>query len=345
LALRGDELTSDNDSKNFKHPMLSSDEIKRIAMTASCADSSEIPKVWNAGEFGLDEHGPFQVMHNGIKITKDCYQGPWMSKVIELLRGHHEPQEELAFHEVLKTLKSHPSNFQDQNILELGSFWGYYSLWFAKEFPESKVVCLEPDIHHMEVGEKNFLRNDVSGRFINAKIARESKLRSRFVCPSDGIERVVEALSFSGVLEKANLTEVDIVHVDVQGAEIDLLLDLSKVLLKTKIRFIFVSTHDLVISGSPTTHQDSLRLLESNGAHIICEHSVPESFSGDGFILASFFEEDKNLEVDISYNRSKNSLFGEWEPRMADLVNLHSRSRRLTSPFRKILRRLQRTLI
>lgn len=337
-------MASDSESKNINHPTLSSDEMKRIEMTVRCADSSEIPKVWNAGEYGSDEHGPFQVMHNGITITKDCYQGPWMSKVIELLRGHHEPQEELAFHEVLKTLKKYPSHFQGHSILELGSFWGYYSLWFAKEFPESTVVCLEPDLQHLEVGKQNFLRNGVSGNFINAKIARESKLRSRFICPSDGNERFVEALSFSSVLEKADLTEVDIVHVDVQGAEIDLLLDLSNVLQKTQIRFIFVSTHDLVISGSPTTHQDSLRILESNGAHIICEHSVPESFSGDGFILASFFEEDKNLEVDISYNRSKNSLFGEWEPRMAALVNLHSKSQRLTSPFRKIRRRLQRTV-
>ena len=338
-------MDSDNESKDSNHLMLSSDEIKRIEMTVSCADSSEIPKVWNAGEFGSDEYGPFQVMHNGIKITKDCYQGPWMSKVIQLLRGHHEPQEELAFHEVLNSLKNYPSNFQQRCILELGSFWGYYSMWFAKEFTESKIVCLEPDINHLEVGKQNFLRNGVSGHFINAKIAKESKRRSRFICPSDGNERVVESLSFSGVLKKANLTEVDIVHVDVQGAEIDLLLDLANVLLTTKIRFIFVSTHDLVITGSPTTHQDSLRILENNGAHIICEHSVPESFSGDGFILASFFGGDKNLAVSISYNRSKNSLFGEWEPRMAAFMASHSRSRRFTSPIRKIRRRFQRTVI
>ena len=316
----GDKLASENYLESLDLSSFNKDEIRRIEMTVSCLDSEEIPKVSSAGEFGIDDYGPFQIMHNGLKITKDCYQGPWMTKVIELLRGHHEPQEELAFYEVMKVLREDPSNFQEKTILELGSFWGYYSLWFAKEFPKSQVVCIEPDPVHMAVGQQNFRRNSVEGHFVNAQISREDKLRSKFLCVSDGIEREIECLSFSGVMERAGITEVDLVHADIQGSEIDLLLDLPNVLQKTKIRFIFISTHDLVISGSPTTHQDALRILEDNGAFIVCEHSVSESYSGDGFILASFFEEDRALKINISYNRSKNSLFGEWEPRLATAV-------------------------
>ena len=326
-------MGSENQLESFDSSLFNIEEVRRIEMTVSCLDSAEIPKVSSAGEFGIDDYGPFQIMHNGLKITKDCYQGPWMTKVIELLRGHHEPQEELAFYEVMKVLREDPSNFQEQTILELGSFWGYYSLWFAKEFPKSRVVCVEPDPIHMAVGQQNFRRNEVEGYFINAQISREDKLRSRFLCVSDGMERKIESLAFSGVMERAGLTEVDLVHVDIQGSEIDLLLDLPNVLRSKKIRFMLISTHDLSISGSPTTHQDSLKILKDNGAFIICEHSVSESFSGDGFILASFFEKDKEIEISISYNRGKNSLFGEWEPRLGSVIN--SKSWRMTIRLRK----------
>ena len=88
-----------------------------------------------------------------------------------------------------------------------------------------------------------------------------------------------------------------------------------------------ISTHDVEISGSPITHQSALELLVQSGAHIILEHSVSESFSGDGFILASFFDADKSLNIPISYNRSKNSLFGEWEPRMQKLQEVLTEQR------------------
>jgi len=321
--------------------MLSEEEIRRIEITISCLDSSLIPKVANAGKIGTDENGPFQLMHNGLRITKDCYQGPWMTKVIEILNGHHEPQEEVAFYRVLDVLKKDSTHQQPKTILELGSFWGYYSMWFSKEFPDSQIVCVEPDPMHLEIGKQNFSRNGIQGHFVNAQIGDKNDFNSSFLCASDGANRQVETLSFSGVLDRTDLEFVDLVHADIQGSEIALLLDLPNVLKSKKIRFILVSTHDLTITGVPTTHQDSLRILKENGAYIIVEHSVSESYSGDGFILASFFDEDQKIEITISYNRSKNSLFGEWEPRMAaaqrDLNKIvNSKFWRLTAPFRKL---------
>ena len=44
----------------------------------------------------------YQLMHNGIKIIQDCYYGSWITTLIEILKGHHEPQEEKVFYEILK---------------------------------------------------------------------------------------------------------------------------------------------------------------------------------------------------------------------------------------------------
>jgi hypothetical protein len=81
-----------------------------------------------------------------------------------------------------------------------------------------------------------------------------------------------------------------------------------------RVRFLIVSTHHHSISGNPLTHQRALSRLLDAGAHVIAEHSVPESFSGDGLIAVSFDERDRDLIVEVSHARAKDSLFGELEP-------------------------------
>jgi len=74
-----------------------------------------------------------------------------------------------------------------------------------------------------------------------------------------------------------------------------------------------VSTHHHLISGSPVTHQKALQLILECGGHVIAEHTVDESFSGDGLIVASFDDGDRGMAVPISYARARDSLFGELE--------------------------------
>lgn len=41
-------------------------------------------------------------MHNGVKVIAGGYYGSWMTEIIRLLQGHHEPQEERVFYENIK---------------------------------------------------------------------------------------------------------------------------------------------------------------------------------------------------------------------------------------------------
>ena len=43
-------------------------------------------------------------MHNGLRVVADGYCGSWMTELIERCHGHHEPQEERAFYEVITRL-------------------------------------------------------------------------------------------------------------------------------------------------------------------------------------------------------------------------------------------------
>ena len=86
-------------------------------MTTSCRDCDHIPKVAGAGEV-VEENGQrVQIMHNGVRVIAGGYDGDWMMEIIRRLKGHHEPQEELVFHEILKTLP------EQATMIELGGYW------------------------------------------------------------------------------------------------------------------------------------------------------------------------------------------------------------------------------
>ena len=127
--------------------------LHRANLTISCRDADCITKVQNAGCVELVDEVPVQIMHNGLKVHFGGYYGDWMANIIHGLQGHHEPQEEKAFNEILKYSRPNSS------ILELGSFWAYYSMWYLRSVPYGKAFCVEPDIEHLLVGQKNMQLN------------------------------------------------------------------------------------------------------------------------------------------------------------------------------------------
>jgi hypothetical protein len=98
-------------------PPISLDNAARAEMTVSCRDCELIPKVRDAGKVVSLEGKPVQIMHNGVRVVAGGYYGDWMTGIIERLQGHHEPQEEVVFHEILKHVAP------DATMLELGGFW------------------------------------------------------------------------------------------------------------------------------------------------------------------------------------------------------------------------------
>lgn len=69
---------------------------------------------------------------------------------------------------------------------------------------------------------------------------------------------------------------IEMLHIDVQEAELSLLQSLGDAVRSGLLRFVLVSTHHASISGSETTHQDCLRQLRDLGAVFLCEHTITE---------------------------------------------------------------------
>jgi FkbM family methyltransferase len=276
----------------------------RITITTSCNDCKYIDKVKNAGEIFPNEKIPFQLMHNGIKVVLDGYHGRGIREIILLLKGHHEPQEEKVFYEILKHVKS------NSVVLELGSHWSYYSLWFNRKVQGAINYLIEPDPSNLEVGKLNFKLNNANGSFHNAFISNKSSEPYNFECESDNIIRKIPAVSVDDFLRNNNIDFLEMLLVDIKGDELKMLEGRVKSIKEKKIRFIFLSTHHHSISHDPLIHDKCLDFLNKHNAHIIVSHTISESFSGDGLVVASFDINDTKLEkIDISRNNSGNYIF------------------------------------
>jgi hypothetical protein len=118
----------------------------------------------------------------------------------------------------------------------------------------------------------------------------------------------IDGLRAAGVVDR-----VDLLLCDIQGEELAAVLGARSAIAAGAIRFAFISTHHESISGDPATHQRVRAAVESLGGWIIAEHSVAESFSGDGLVVASFDPRDRGRRVEVSYARARDSLFGEPE--------------------------------
>lgn len=238
--------------------------LNRVIKTIKGSDSDYIPKVPGAGEI-FEENGiKYQRMHNGVKVHQHCYYGKWMTDVIHALRGHHEPQEEKAFYEVLKYIP------KGATMLELGAYWCYYSLWFAHDVPNAKNYVIEPLATNLEIGKKNFSLNGKQAHFFQGYLGATSV----------NVFKDLKRYSVDEFMKANKIDHVNILHSDIQGAEYDMLTSCEEAIKNRKIDYFFISTH-----GPKVHHLCKLFFLEKD-FKILAEHEMAESCSYDGLIVA-----------------------------------------------------------
>ena len=244
----------------------------RVNLTSSCRDCDRIPKVDNAGEICIENGRKVQYMYNGVKIYYDSYHSPWMNEIIANLKGHHEPQEELCFYYILSLLDN------NANMLELGCAWAYYSMSFKKRITNGHNVCIEPNAAKLKQGVENIKLNDFDiGKFgfINGFIGSTYKAQDVFT-DWDKSKFLIPQYSIGKIIDSTNLF-YDIIHSDIQGSELEMLKGSKNVL--DKIGFFVLSTHE-------DKHSLCLNYLQENNFLILVQHTISESVSADGLIIA-----------------------------------------------------------
>ncbi|EKO36164.1 methyltransferase FkbM domain protein [SAR86 cluster bacterium SAR86E] len=270
----------DNTFRNWKV-----DDIwrKRIDICLSSPDNFKIPRCAGAGSI---KNGK-QLMHNGIKVNVGSYYGPEKTVLLTENNGVHEPQEELLFQLVLEYIDR--NNKSKPTMIELGSFWAFYSLWFKQKFTDSNVFMVEPESFNIESGKRNFKLNNKEGTFINAFVSdiHENEKTSR-----------TRTVSVDGLKEEFAITNIDILHSDIQGYELAMLEGAKDILSNHSAEFLFISTH------SNELHYDCIQNIKDHDYRIICDIDLNDTFSEDGLIVACC----KNSKFEFTDQISKRSL-------------------------------------
>lgn len=245
---------------------------ERIRRTISVTDAECIPKVEGAGEVFREGEVTVQRMHNGVKVAHGSYHGEWMAEIIRRLRGHHEPQEERIFYEVLRHVPDRAT------MIECGAFWAYYSLWFMHGHLVRRCYLIEPVPTKRAVGQHNFGLNGMEGEFTAAFLGSSYQPEAVFV-DHDGSRYEVPRISIDWFMEERSIPHVDVLHSDIQGAEVDMLEGARAALAARRIGYLFISTHG-------DTHRPCVELLRAAGYAVQVQHTMDESCSVDGLIFA-----------------------------------------------------------
>lgn len=223
----------------------------------------------------------------GIKVNKDSYYGNHIN-ILKLNKGSHEPSEERMFQNILTDI---PEN---GIMLELGSYWSFYSIWFNKTVKNAKNYCIEPGDAEMKIGIYNCKLNnaicDYTKGFVGSNIG----------VPREASNATI--INLNDYLQVKNINKLDILHSDIQGAEFEMLTSITNLLDEQKIRYLFISTH------SNEIHYKCIELFKKHNYRIIANSNFDdETYCFDGIIVACHKDNNKFKEINLG-NRKHTKL-------------------------------------
>jgi hypothetical protein len=195
--------------------------------------------------------------HNGIPVLNRGYYGDF-SEILQKNKGCHEPAEERMFQQILSRINPNAL------MIELGSYWCFYSIWFQTQIQGARNICIEPESENLNIGKINCQKNNVQAEFIQGFIGNNH-------------------IRVSNIVKERKIDFIDLLHSDIQGFELEMLQDIVPLLLEKKVGYLFISTH------SDSLHVNCIQLLESCKYKIIASADFEtETFCYDGIIVATF---------------------------------------------------------
>lgn len=179
------------------------------------------------------------------------------------------------YHEVFRKkeydfkLTSNPSV-----IFDIGANIGMASIFFAKKYPNSKIYSFEPEATNFEMLKLN-VSNLSNVQIFNCAIWSHTQMIPLFdngsghwgfmtsvdaTTPGTKVIQTVEGISIEDFLVENNIAQVDLLKVDVEGAEKDIFSNAASWI--DKISSICVELHEEMVPGVTQLVLDSLADFE-----------------------------------------------------------------------------------
>lgn len=144
-------------------------------------------------------------------------------------------------------------NFTPKTIIDAGSNTGFASLFFKFKYPKADIVALEIDDDNVAMIQKNLegysnfeiIKKGLYNKQAFFKVENPYKATNSFVIKEVKKEENydIEAITISQIIKDKNWDTVDILKIDIEGAEFELFESNYRNWLP-KVKVLYVETHD-----------------------------------------------------------------------------------------------------
>lgn len=206
-------------------------------------------------------------IRNKMKIIYECekfFKIKTLEKFPKIYTIRHYPSSDFS---VFKTVRIEEQyDFKEdifngkavKYIIDAGSNVGYSTMYFKEKYQSSWIIAIEPSLDNIKVFETNIIDNNLKNVTIENKglwfketdlyldlgfrDGREHSIRTLPTYSSD--KTVIKTTTLALLLEKYNWNNIDILKIDIEGAEKYIFADedVEKVLQKTKL--LAIEIHD-----------------------------------------------------------------------------------------------------
>jgi len=147
-----------------------------------------------------------------------------------------------------------------RTIVDLGANVGYASIYFSKKYPQAKIIAVEPEKGNFEALKKNCEGIQNISPIMGAIWYKKTKLeifnenrgewgfQTRKIQKKNLIKTPIKTYTIQELIKRFNLKKIDLLKIDIEGAEKDLFSkDCKKWLNKTGA--IVIELHDWMIQN------------------------------------------------------------------------------------------------
>ncbi len=192
-------------------------------------------------------------IYNALKNHKNKIYIPGIKHEI-YIRPHTKDVDTL-FHILVEQELNINSKNKPQVIIDAGAFAGFSSIYFANVFPEATIIAIEPDIENfsqLTINTKkysNIIRINkalwhTDGLALNLSVDN-SHLGSHISNHKTG--QKIESISLNYLVKKYNIKSIDLLKIDIEGAEKEIFRKNTDWLAITKK--ILIELHDRKTPG------------------------------------------------------------------------------------------------
>ncbi len=147
---------------------------------------------------------------------------------------------------------------EPKHIIDAGANVGYFSLLFKIRYPNAEIVAIEIDKDNIECIKKNtknltgvsIIRKGLYNKKAFFKVEDPYNASNSFQVKqvSENEKCKIDSITIDEILESQNWNYIDILKIDIEGAEKNLFASNYENWLP-KVKILFVETHDRMIPG------------------------------------------------------------------------------------------------